>query len=51
VADGVLGASGAGDPTCYRIALVVLAALALMSVIEGLRLPRDTGAALRSPAR
>jgi EmrB/QacA subfamily drug resistance transporter len=51
VADGVLGTSAVGDPAGYRIALVVLAALALASVIEGLRLPRDTGAALRSPAR
>lgn len=50
VADSTLGATGVGDPTGYRIALVVLAALALVSVVEGLRLPRGTGASLRARA-
>jgi len=50
VADSTLGTTGVGDPTGYRIALVVLAALALVSVVEGLRLPRGTGASLRARA-
>ncbi|MDY0892077.1 MFS transporter [Frigoribacterium sp. CFBP9030] len=51
IADGVLGTTGVGDPTGYRIALIVLAALALVSIVEGLSLPRGTGASLRAAPR
>ena len=51
IADGLLGTTGVGDPTGYRIALIVLAALALVSIVEGLRLPRGTGASLRAAPR
>jgi EmrB/QacA subfamily drug resistance transporter len=51
VADVVASADGqASAATGYQAALIVLAALALLSVVEGLRLPRGTGDALRTRA-
>jgi len=51
LADLAASADGGSDPaTGYQVALVVLAALALLSLPEGLRLPRGTGDALRSRA-
>jgi EmrB/QacA subfamily drug resistance transporter len=48
VADGVATAQGLGDAaTGYQVALVVLAVLALLSLPEGLRLPRGAGDAIR----
>jgi EmrB/QacA subfamily drug resistance transporter len=49
VADTVATAEGVGGAaTGYQVALVVLAALALLSLPEGLRLPRGAGDSLRS---
>jgi hypothetical protein len=51
VADVVASADGqAPAATGYQAALIVLAVLALLSVVEGLRLPRGTGDALRTRA-
>jgi EmrB/QacA subfamily drug resistance transporter len=51
VADLVASTDGpAPAATGYRAALIVLAVLALLSVVEGLRLPRGTGDALRTRA-
>ena len=51
LADLAASADGGSDPaTGYQVALVVLAALALLSLPEGLRLPKGTGDALRSRA-
>jgi EmrB/QacA subfamily drug resistance transporter len=51
VADTVATAEGVGGAaTGYQVALVVLAALALLSLPEGLRLPRGAGDSLRSRA-
>ncbi|MET4051152.1 EmrB/QacA subfamily drug resistance transporter [Frigoribacterium sp. PvP054] len=51
VADVVASADGrASAATGYQAALIVLAALALLSVVEGLRLPRGTGDAVRTRA-
>jgi len=47
VADGLAG-SGGSPATGYQVALVVLAVLALLSLPEGLRLPRGAGEVLRS---
>jgi EmrB/QacA subfamily drug resistance transporter len=51
VADLVASTDGpAPAATGYQAALIVLAVLALLSLIEGLRLPRGTGDALRTRA-
>lgn len=51
VADVVASADGQASPaTGYRAALIVLAVLALLSLVEGLRLPKGTGDALRTRA-
>ena len=51
VADTVAaGHAGTTPATGYQAALVVLAVLALLSLVEGLRLPRGTGEALRTRA-
>jgi EmrB/QacA subfamily drug resistance transporter len=51
VADVVASADGqAPSATGYQAALIVLAVLALLSVVEGLRLPRGTGDVLRTRA-
>ena len=51
LADTIAAPTGAGaDAFGYRVALVVLAVLALLSLLEGLRLPKGAGDVVRAKA-
>ena len=48
LAESLLAPGGGDAALGYRVALIGLAAAALLSTLEGLRLPRGAGDALRA---